>query len=70
MRRDFTYVDDVVSLMGRKTAIQRSGLEGRRTETGDEPGALAAAVGIEPAIPIEEGVRRFVAWYREFHGLG
>jgi UDP-glucuronate 4-epimerase len=29
--------------------------------------ALAAAVGFQPKIPIEEGIRRFVAWYREFY---
>ncbi len=28
---------------------------------------LHAAVGSAPATPIEEGIRRFVAWYREFH---
>lgn len=31
--------------------------------------ALRAAVGFAPATPIEEGVRRFVAWYREFYGV-
>jgi UDP-glucuronate 4-epimerase len=30
---------------------------------------LTRAVGFRPATPIEEGVRRFVAWYREFHGV-
>ena len=30
---------------------------------------LAAAVGFRPATPIEEGVARFVAWYRDYHGL-
>ncbi|MBK9137214.1 MAG: NAD-dependent epimerase [Verrucomicrobia bacterium] len=28
---------------------------------------LARDVGFKPATPIEEGVRRFVAWYREFY---
>ncbi|MCU0620334.1 MAG: NAD-dependent epimerase [Gemmatimonadales bacterium] len=28
---------------------------------------LVADVGFKPATPIEEGVRRFVAWYREFY---
>ena len=30
--------------------------------------ALADAVGFAPATPIEVGVERFVAWYREFYG--
>jgi UDP-glucuronate 4-epimerase len=28
---------------------------------------LARDVGFTPRIPVEEGVRRFVAWYREYH---
>lgn len=28
---------------------------------------LVAATGIRPAMPIEEGVRRFVAWYRDYY---
>ena len=31
--------------------------------------SLAAAVGFRPDTPIEEGVRRFVVWYRNFYGL-
>jgi UDP-glucuronate 4-epimerase len=31
--------------------------------------ALQAATGFHPATPVEEGVRRFVAWYREYSGL-
>lgn len=31
--------------------------------------ALARDVGFAPSTPIEEGVRRFVAWYREFYGI-
>jgi UDP-glucuronate 4-epimerase len=30
--------------------------------------ALAAWVGFRPSTPIEEGIARFAAWYREFHG--
>jgi len=30
---------------------------------------LYDTVGEVPATPIEEGIRRFVAWYREFHGV-
>ncbi len=38
-------------------------------ETRASAADLAAAVGLQPATPIEEGVRRFVAWYRDYHGL-
>lgn len=30
---------------------------------------LVRDVGFKPATPIEEGVRRFVAWYRSFYGV-
>jgi len=30
---------------------------------------LAADVGYRPGTPVEEGVARFVAWYREYHGV-
>ena len=26
-------------------------------------------VGFQPATPIEEGIARFVAWYREYYGV-
>ena len=31
--------------------------------------ALAAAVGFRPATQVEEGVKRFVQWYREFYAV-
>ena len=36
-------------------------------ETWAEVDDLMRDVGFRPATPIEEGVRRFAAWYREFH---
>jgi UDP-glucuronate 4-epimerase len=26
-------------------------------------------VGFRPATPVEQGVRNFIAWYRDYHGL-
>lgn len=31
--------------------------------------ALHDAVGFQPSTPIEEGIARFVAWYRDYHGI-
>jgi len=31
--------------------------------------ALVADVGFKPATPIEEGIERFVAWYRDYYGI-
>jgi UDP-glucuronate 4-epimerase len=122
MRRDFTYIDDVVEAMeqlldrpprgdprwsgdtpdpssssapwriyniGNNRAIEVTRLvellerELGRTavkelvamQPGDVPETcadiddLARDAGFKPATPIEEGVRRFVKWYREFHGV-
>jgi UDP-glucuronate 4-epimerase len=120
MRRDFTYIDDIVEGVVRVTdrvpagnpdwsgeqpdpgtsrapyriynignhapvellrliALLEAAL-GRRAQKrflpmqpGDVPATyadvddLARDVGFQPATPIEEGVRRFVAWYRDFY---
>jgi UDP-glucuronate 4-epimerase len=39
----------------------------RATEA--DTSALEAATGFKPATPVEEGIARFVAWYREYHGV-
>jgi UDP-glucuronate 4-epimerase len=42
-------------------------------QPGDVPATFADVddlkrdVGFQPATPIEDGVRRFVAWYREYY---
>jgi UDP-glucuronate 4-epimerase len=38
-------------------------------ETYADVEALKDAVGFEPSTPIDVGVARFVAWYREFYGV-
>jgi UDP-glucuronate 4-epimerase len=30
---------------------------------------LARDVGFRPATPIDEGIRRFVDWYRDYYGI-
>jgi UDP-glucuronate 4-epimerase len=121
IRRDFTYIDDVVEAVGRviakipeKTALRSGGdldpstssapwriynignnrpvevprvvtlLEqelGRKAkielvpmQPGDVPETcaeiddLTREVGFRPMTSIEDGVRKFVAWYRQYHG--
>jgi UDP-glucuronate 4-epimerase len=31
--------------------------------------ALRDAVGFSPSTPIEDGIARFVEWYREYYGV-
>lgn len=38
-------------------------------ETFADVGDLMRDAGFRPQTPIEEGIRRFVAWYREHHGI-
>jgi UDP-glucuronate 4-epimerase len=44
-------------------------------QAGDVPATYADVddlmqdVGFQPATPIEEGIARFVAWYREYYAL-
>jgi UDP-glucuronate 4-epimerase len=69
-----------VELMHLIETLERClGAEARRTmlpmQPGDVPATyadvddLARDVGFQPRTPIEEGVARFVAWYREYHGV-
>ncbi len=32
--------------------------------------ALISDIGFKPKTPIEEGIRRFVAWYKDYYGVG
>ena len=123
MRRDFTYIDDVVAAMerliekppsadpdwngaapdpatssapwriyniggdraveiprfvelmeqafGRNTPHENLPMQpGDVPETRADATDLANALGFLPTTPIEEGVQRFVAWFREYQGLG
>jgi UDP-glucuronate 4-epimerase len=111
MRRDFTYIDDIVEgtvriiekppvgppgtvpsaiyNIGNHEAVELEAfiatlerLLGRTAvkvyapmQPGDVPATfaaidrLAAVTGFAPRTPLAEGLARFVAWYREYHGL-
>jgi UDP-glucuronate 4-epimerase len=121
MRRDFTYIDDVVEAVervigrppakggattdsdpakspapwriynignnrmveilhvvellerefGRKAVTELAPIQpGDVPETCADVDDLRRDVGFQPATPIEEGIRRFAAWFREFHHGG
>ena len=117
MRRDFTYIDDIVEAIERlipqppattvsgdpdaaavphrifnignhtpielgrfieviETAVGKTAAKRMLPmQPGDVPATfadvsrLAAAVGFAPRTPIEDGIGRFVAWYREYYGV-
>ncbi|MBM3486686.1 MAG: SDR family NAD(P)-dependent oxidoreductase [Alphaproteobacteria bacterium] len=110
MRRDFTYVDDVVAgiigsldhpplreagtlhrlynignhrseplmrliavlerALGRKAEIMLEPMQpGDVKETYADITAISRDIGFVPKTPIDDGVPRFVAWYRDYHGV-
>jgi UDP-glucuronate 4-epimerase len=64
------FIECIEKAVGRKAQMNFLPLQ-----AGDVPrtyasiDALAAATGFRPSTPIEEGIRRFVAWYREFYDV-
>jgi UDP-glucuronate 4-epimerase len=63
------YVDVLEAELGVEAIRQFEGIQpGDVPATWADVDALRDAVGFAPATPVEEGVRRFVAWYREFYG--
>jgi UDP-glucuronate 4-epimerase len=44
--------------------------QGDVRETFADASLLTALTGFEPAISVDTGVREFVNWYREYHGVG
>ena len=65
------YVEMLEEALGVKAIRQFEAIQpGDVPATWADVDALRDAVGFAPATPVEEGVRRFVAWYREFYGVG
>jgi UDP-glucuronate 4-epimerase len=63
------YVEVLEEALGMKAIRQLEDIQpGDVPATWADVDALRDAVGFAPATPVEEGVRRFVAWYREFYG--
>ena len=70
-----------VELMDFIKAIEKAlGMEARKNMMPIQPGevpataadvdALVEAVGFQPATPVEEGIQKFVDWYREYYKTG
>jgi UDP-glucuronate 4-epimerase len=62
------YVEVLEDALGRKAQLEFAPLQpGDVVATAADIADLADAVGFAPATPIEEGIRRFVAWYRSYY---
>jgi UDP-glucuronate 4-epimerase len=64
------YISLIEKEIGKKAAVEMLPPQpGDVAETYADVTALKAAVGFEPTTPIELGVPRFVAWYRDYYGV-
>jgi UDP-glucuronate 4-epimerase len=62
------YVRAIEAALGKKAMIDLLPMQaGDVQATEADTSALDAAVGFKPSIPVEEGVKRFVSWYREYY---
>jgi UDP-glucuronate 4-epimerase len=64
------FIGEIERCVGRKAVIELVPMEPGEVEAtmanGDD---LNAAIGFQPRTPIEQGVERFVDWYRTFYGI-
>ena len=73
-KRDFTYVDDIVEGVLPADYDFEAHKQLVPMQPGDVPvtyadtGALERDFGYKPATPLEDGLREFAKWYREFYG--
>ncbi|MDD3608630.1 MAG: NAD-dependent epimerase [Halothiobacillaceae bacterium] len=64
------YIEVIEECIGRKAEKHLLPLQpGDVPDTFADVDDLRRDVGYHPATPVEEGVRRFVAWYRDYYGV-
>jgi len=62
------FIAVIEAALGRKAELRMLPMQpGDVTITYADVARLAAAVGFRPRTPLEQGLRRFIAWYREFY---
>ena len=63
-----TYIRALESALGKKAKLEMLPMQpGDVLATEADTSELEAATGFKPKTPVEEGIRRFVAWYREYY---
>jgi UDP-glucuronate 4-epimerase len=63
-----TYIRALESALGKKAKLELLPMQaGDVLATEADTRELEAAIGFKPKTPVEEGIKRFVAWYREFY---
>ncbi|HEY0973766.1 MAG TPA: NAD-dependent epimerase [Solimonas sp.] len=62
------YIEVLEQCLGRKAVMEMLPLQaGDVPDTEADVSELIANVGYRPVVPVEEGVAKFVAWYREYY---
>jgi UDP-glucuronate 4-epimerase len=62
------YIRALEAALGMKACLKMLPIQaGDVQATEADTSALAAVTGFKPATPVEEGIERFVAWYRAYH---
>ena len=62
------FVDAIEAAVGKPAVRKLVDIQpGDVPSTHADVSALQAAVGFKPATPVREGIRRFVAWYRDYY---
>lgn len=63
-----TYIQALEAALGVKAKLELLPMQaGDVQATEADTAALRSATGFAPATPVEEGIRRFVSWYREYY---
>jgi UDP-glucuronate 4-epimerase len=64
------YIAMIETALGKEAKLEMVEAQpGDVFETYADVEALKQATGFEPSTPLQEGIKRFVAWYREFYGV-
>jgi UDP-glucuronate 4-epimerase len=65
-----TFIRELERALGREARLDLQPMQpGDVPATAADTSALEAWVGFRPATPLAEGLQRFAAWYRDYHGL-
>ena len=63
------YIRLLEAAIGKKATLDLQPMQpGDVVATAADTSALEAAVGFRPATPLDEGIRRYVAWHRAYYG--
>ena len=64
------YIEVLEQCLGKKAKIEMLPLQaGDVPDTEADVSDLISQVGYRPVVPVEEGVARFVEWYRDYYGV-